>query len=106
VAEFNYATSGQRGDGLSNAPALQSRRDGGPCGFVEQALQALERRAEALRTIETFEAQVGNTPLRGRHVPGAGSVKHAVGVCDDGAGARGKRDEGAGEEGRGGGGHV
>jgi hypothetical protein len=39
---------------------LQSRRDGGPRGVVERALQALE--AAALRTIETFNAQnVANT---------------------------------------------
>ena len=51
---------------------LQSRRDGGPRGVLERALQALE--AAALRAIETFEAHVGNNPLRGRHVQGAGSV--------------------------------
>jgi len=32
--------------------------------------------------------------------------KHAVGVCDDGAGARGRSDASAGGAGGGGGGHV
>ena len=39
---------------------LQSRREGGPRGVVERALQALE--AAALRTIETFGTrEVANT---------------------------------------------
>ena len=55
VAEFNHVN-------VSTAfrTLLQSRRDGGPRGVVERALQALE--AAALRTIDAFGAQhVSNT---------------------------------------------
>ena len=55
VAEFNHVN-------VSTAfrTLLQGRRDGGPRGVVERALQALK--AAALRTIETFGAQgVSNT---------------------------------------------
>jgi hypothetical protein len=55
VAEFNHVI-------LSTAfrTLLQGRRDGGPRGVVERALQALE--AAALRTIDAFGAQhVSNT---------------------------------------------
>jgi hypothetical protein len=55
----------------------------------EGLMRELEGRAEALR-----------------HVHGAERGKHAVGVCDDGAGARGGADAGAGGAGGGGGGHV
>jgi hypothetical protein len=42
----------------------------------------------------------------GGHVERAGGGKHAVGVCDDGAGARGGLDEGAGGAGGGTGRHI
>jgi len=42
----------------------------------------------------------------GGHVQRAERGKHAVGVCDDEAGARGWTDEGAGGAGGGAGGHV
>jgi hypothetical protein len=55
LAEFNHLN-------VSTAfrTLLQSRRDSGPRGVVERALQALE--AAALRTIDAFGAQhVSNT---------------------------------------------
>ena len=50
--------------------------------------------------------RVGSWRGVGGHVQLAGRGKHAVGVCDDGEGARGRDDEGAGGAGGGGGGHV
>jgi hypothetical protein len=116
----------ERCDSLSKAPAKQAR---GPPqrgrAVVERTLQALE--AMALRMIDAFEAQaVANllhiiaktrySPRDQSLVPqlegragtfqGAGSGKHAVGVCDDGAGARGRGDARAGGAGGGAGGHV
>ena len=52
------------------------------------------------------EALFGRLGGAGGHVQRAERGKHAVGVCDDGAGARGGDDEGAGGAGGGAGGHV
>ena len=81
-------------------------------------MRGLERRAEALAG--TFNEQDLANALwayatmgaggagggAGGHVQRAGRGKHAVGVCDDGAGARGRGDAGAGGAGGGAGGHV
>ena len=52
------------------------------------------------------EGAGGAGRVAGGHVQCAGRGKHAVGVCDDEAGARGGDDEDAGGAGGGAGGHV
>jgi len=60
---------------------------------------------DLIRTLLLFERLRGGR-RHWRALQEAARGKHAVGVCDDGAGARGRGDAGAGGAGGGSGGHV